>query len=218
MASNPKIIDLRNLLAQRFPHPQLSRTARLLTGLPFLDTTVSGGLPVGGITELTAPEISSGSASLISALLQTAHRDRYFVALIDGCDSFDPASVRNLYLRHLLWVRCVNASELVKAADLLLRDGNFRIVIADLVLNPLQELRKIPQTAWYRLQHLIEPTATVLLVITRRSIVSSAQLKILLENAWTLRDLDRENPLSSLRTRVQRSHVHETDIALVQAS
>jgi hypothetical protein len=218
MAVSGKIVDLRNLLAERFPHLQTSASSRLITGLSFFDLTVAGGLPKAAITELITPEISAGSASLISALLHIAHRSRYFVALIDGRDSFDPTPLGNSCLRHLLWVRCATALDVIKAADLLLRDGNFPLIVADLVLNPLKELRKIPQTTWYRFQRLVEPTSTAFLIVTRRSMVSSAQLKIVLENAWTLEDLAREKPLSSLRGRVERSHLHETGIAMVEAS
>jgi hypothetical protein len=217
MLTSGKIVDLRKLLTERFPHPPLSAPTRLRTGLPFLDAMV-GGLPKGAITESISPQISAGSASLISALLQAAQRGRYFLALIDGRDSFDPGPLGNSSLRHLLWVRCHNALETIKAADLLLRDGNFPLVIADLVLNAPDELRKIPQTSWYRLQRLVEPTSTAFLVLSRRSMVSSAQLKIVLENAWTLQTFAQENALSCLRIRVQRSHVNQAVIASAKAS
>jgi len=218
MATSGKIVDLRNLLAERFPHAPISLSTRLTTGLSSLDSILPGGLPQGAITELISPQVSGGSASLISALVQTAQRHRYFIALIDGRDSFDPAALGNSCLRHVLWVRCQKALELVKAADLLLRDGNFPLVIADLVLNRRDELCKIPQTSWYRLQRLVEPTSTAFLVLTRRSMVSSAQFKIVLENAWTLQAFDQENPLSGLRMRMQRSHIYETTMAIVEAS
>jgi hypothetical protein len=218
MLTSGKIVDLRKLLTERFPHPPLSAPTRFRTGLPFLDAIVGGGLPKGAITESISPQISAGSASLISALLQGAERGRYFLALIDGRDSFDPGPRGNSCLRHLLWVRCHNALETIKAADLLLRDGNFPLVIADLVLNAPNELRKIPQTSWYRLQRLVEPTSTAFLVLSRRSMVSSAQLKIVLENVWTLQTFEQENALSSLRIRVQRSHVNQAVIASAKAS
>jgi hypothetical protein len=139
---------------------------------------------------------------LIQALLRGAYRDRYFLALIDGRDSFDPQPLGNICLRNLLWVRCTQAIEAVKAADLLLRDGNFPLVILDLILAP--ELRKIPPTSWYRLQRLVEPAPTAFLILTRRSIVSSAQLKLTLENSWKLVDLERTDALSQCKIRVQR--------------
>jgi len=217
MAARNKVIDLRNLLAERFPHAPLSLSTRLVTGLSFLDQVIGGGLPKGAITELVSPQISAGSASLISALLHAAQRDQYFVALIDGRDSFDPQPIGNSCLGHLLWVRCGKALEAIKAADLLLRDGNFPLVIVDLVLNAAEELRKIPQTSWYRLQRLVEPTSTAFLVLSRQSMVGSAQLKLVLENQWTLATFEEENTLSQLRVRVQRSHLNQTLMA-AQAS
>ena len=177
------------------------------TGLSFLDQTIGGGLPKSAITELITPKQSAGSASLVHGLLRSAQKDRHFVALIDGSESFDPGSSGNSALRHLLWVRCRKAFDAVKAADLLLRDGNFPLVIVDLVLNSIEELRKIPQTNWYRLQRLVEAASTACLIINRQSLVSSAQLKIVLENSWTLEALEKENAISNLRFHIQRSHL-----------
>src|SRR6266496_4614516 len=207
MAASAKIIDLRKLLAERFPHPAVTTATRLFTGLPFLDQPTGGGLPRGAITELISPRTSAGSASLIQALIHGAYRDNYFVALIDGRDSFDPYGLDNFSLRHLFWVRCSKASEAIKAADLLLRDGNFPLVIVDLVLNAPEELRKIPQTNWYRLQRLVEVVPTACLVLTRYEMVSSAQLKLLLENSWDIRTFETQNALSQVRIVVKRSHI-----------
>jgi recA bacterial DNA recombination protein len=218
MATNGSIVDLRNLLAERFPHSPLSPLARLPTGLANIDSQIGGGLPKGAITELISPHISAGSASLIAALLQAAWTGRYFLALVDGRDSFDPHPLGNSCLRHLLWTRCTKPIEAIKAADLLLRDGNFPLVILDLVLNAAQELRKIPSTSWYRLQRLVEPTSTALLIVSRRSMVGSAQMKLVLENAWSLPTLEQANALSQLQVRVQRSQVGERAIAQAEAS
>ena len=198
MAASAKIIDLRKLLAERFPHVALTAATRLFTGLSFLDARIGGGLPRGAITELISPQTSAGSASLIHALIHSAHRDNYFLALIDGRDSFDPTGVENARLRHLLWVRCSEASEAIKAADLVLRDGNFPLVMVDLVLNAPKELRKIPQTNWYRLQRLVEMVPTACLVLTRYEMVSSAQLKLLLENSWDIRTIETHAALSRM--------------------
>lgn len=200
------IVDLRKLLAERFPQPRTTSQGRIATGFPALDETVGGGLPKGAITELTSPNISAGSALLISMLLQAAHRERRFIALVDGCDSFDPQPLGNSCLRNLLWVRCTKAFDAVKAADLLLRDGNFPLVILDLVLNRVEELRKIQQTSWYRLQRLAEPIPTAFLVLTRHSIISAAQLKLVLDNQWELGDLRRDESVAGLKVEVRRLH------------
>jgi hypothetical protein len=207
MAASAKIIDLRNLLAERFPYPSLTTATRLISGLPFLDEPIGGGLPRAAITELISSQTSAGSASLIRALVHCAYRDHYLLVLIDGRDSFDPCGLDNEWLQHLLWVRCTKASEAVKAADLLLRDGNFPLVIVDLVLNASDELGKIPQTNWYRLQRLVEMVPTACLILTRYEVVSSAQLKLVLENSWDIQTFETEDALSRLQIVVKRSHL-----------
>jgi hypothetical protein len=204
MASS-KVIDLRRLLADRFPQTFASGTDRLRTGLPTIDSLI-GGLPKNAITELSSPNLSAGSALLLHALLQHARRDGFFVALVDGKDSFDPPTAGPAVLPNLLWVRCRHASQAIQAADLLLRDGNFPLVILDLVLNANDELRKIPQTHWYRLQRLVEAAPTAFLVLTRRSMISSAQLKLFLDNAWHLSDLAQPDLTTRLKIQIERLH------------
>ena len=199
------IIDLRRLLAERFPQTFAPAADRLKTGLPAIDTAL-GGLPKNAITELTSSNLSAGSALFLHVLLQNAHRDGFFVALVDGKDSFDPHTAGPAVLPNLLWARCSHASQAVQAADLLLRDGNFPLVILDLVLNARDELRKIPQTHWYRLQRLVEAAPSAFLVLTRRSMISSAQLKLFLDNAWRLSDLEQPDLTRRLKIQVERVH------------
>ncbi|MFL6594848.1 MAG: hypothetical protein ACJ8HQ_05340 [Chthoniobacterales bacterium] len=214
MPASSRIIDLRNLLQERFPQPQIAGQDRFATGIAPLDAATDGGLPKGAITELTSPHLSSGSASIIAALLQRAHVERQFLALIDGRDSFDPQPLGNAPLHNLLWVRCTKALEAVKAADLLLRDGNFPLVILDLVLNSAEELRKIPQTSWYRLQRLAEPLSSAFLVLTRRSMISSAQMKLVLEHQWRLADLQEDRDFSRIKVDVQRVQGGRQELAV----
>ena len=208
MAAAPgRLEHLRHLLAERFPHLPSSPEARFQTGQSLLDTVLGDGLPKGAITEIASPSPSAGSASLIAELIRAAGQARYFLALVDGRDSFDPTPLTPGCLRHLLWVRCQKAIDAIKAADLLLRDGNFALVLLDLVLNSPNELQKIPQTNWYRLQRLVEPTSTTFLVLSRRSMVASARLKLILENQWTLSSLEQPAALSAARLHVQRGHL-----------
>jgi hypothetical protein len=206
MGARSKIIDLRQLLAERFPQTFAPAADRLATGVPAIDQAIAGGLPKNAITELSSPNLSAGSALLIYALLQNAFRAGYFLALVDGRDSFDPQPMGNAQLRNLLWVRCAKAFEAVQAADLLLRDGNFPLVVLDLVLNAPEELRKIPQTNWYRLQRLVETAPAAFLILTRHSIISSAQLKLTLDNSWSLADLEQEEGVA-FRLKIQVNRV-----------
>ncbi len=206
MAENPKLIDLRKLLAERFPQPAQTASDTFRTGQQLIDSTLGGGLPKGAITEISSPSQSAGSASLITDFVEAAADSGYFIALIDGRDSFDPAPVRRSALRHLLWVRCAEAVEAFKAADLLLRDGNFPVVMLDLVLNTPNEFRRIPSTSWYRLQRLTETSSTAFLVLSRRSLVASAHLKLTLLNNWNLQTFERKDALSFLELEITRSH------------
>lgn len=208
MAASSKIIDLRNLLAERYPQSFTLLPSRWPIGLPEIDEAIGGGLPKSAITELSSPHVSAGSGLLLCALLQNAQHAGHFLALVDGRDSFDPSALGGLgngRLPNLLWVRCTKALDAVKAADLLLRDGNFPLVVLDLVLNPSAELRKIPQTSWYRLQRLVETAPTAFLVLTRASMISSAQLKLSLDNAWTLADFEQDHLSARLKILVQRT-------------
>ena len=204
MAANRKILDLRNLLAERFVQPPTPPANQLVTGIPVLDQSTGGGLGKGSITEIISAQPSAGSAFLIHNLLRIAQRQRFFMALVDGRDSFDVQTATPAALPYLFWVRCERATEATKAADFLLRDGNFPLVLLDLILNSPDELRHIRPTTWYRLQRLVESAPTAFLVMSRHNMVASARTKIVLENHWTLSDLSREEMISQLRLRLER--------------
>ncbi len=202
------IVQLRELLAKRFPGLRtLAEIARApgekaisvhSTGLGQLDRVLQGGLPKSAITELVCPPGRSGSALLIARLLRHAWESRQWSTLIDGQDSFDPASLENKVLSRLLWVRCENAAQALKAADLLLRDGNLPLLLLDLRLNPSAQLRKVPATTWYRFQRIVENNPGSLLVITPHALVSNAQARVVLSSRFTLKQLsERENVLLS---------------------
>src|SRR4051812_11471572 len=116
-------IQLRQLLAERFPQIRLlselqtgSAGASYPTGFPQIDDLLEGGLPKGALTELVRDDKKAGSALVLSTILREARQQ--WVGLIDGCDSFDPASL-DFKPSRLLWVRCREASAALKAADLL---------------------------------------------------------------------------------------------------
>jgi hypothetical protein len=182
-----KIVQIRQLLAEKFPGVRIASepapvrdTPVWPTGLWALDTTLPGGLPRGSLTELTAPEQAWGSALILRQIIRQAAAAHQWIALIDGADSFDPAGFDNATLEHLLWIRCANADEAIKSADLILRDGNLPIVALDLCLNSARELRKIPSSTWYRFQRLVEDGAASFLAITPTPMASSARHRIYL--------------------------------------
>jgi hypothetical protein len=191
------IIELRQLLAERFPGlrtraDELSATKHAFwpTGIPQLDEPLRGGLAKGALAEIVAAQHGSGSALLMTALVHRALAENKFTAIIDGQDSLDVTQLGE-DLSRLLWVRCRSTAEALKAADLLLRDGNLPLVLLDLVSNPAIQLRKIPATTWYRFQRLIEQTSAVCVVLVPRPMVAPAQARITLHSRFSLASLER---------------------------
>lgn len=233
MQSVANIVQLRQLLAERFPNarvgfgrPSLNRSneSRWATGLSQIDSLLDGGLPKGGITELVSPKTSCGSALVISALIRHVARNQQWAGLIDAQDSFDPAAFDSSELRRLLWVRCGKAEQALKAADFLVRDGNLQLVLLDLRMSPPVALRKIPATTWYRLQRCLQDNATALLAITPFTIVGAAQARLRLQSSFTLEalshtpdELHAQLKFQLLRTHGIESHAAEETELIAQA-
>ncbi|HWD20091.1 MAG TPA: hypothetical protein VHB20_12515 [Verrucomicrobiae bacterium] len=223
-ASANGIIQLRRVLAERFPQvPAWTEgvAARVHpcwpTGFKRLDESLQGGLPTGAISEIVC---DGGGAVFLRSLLGQAQQRRQLMGLIDGCDGFDPAGMSAAALSRLLWVRCHNAEEAAKAADLLLRDRNLPLVALDLQMNPNGQLRKISATTWYRLQRIAQQSGTVLVTLTAAAMIPCAEVRVNLENRFTLADLDKEpeDIARELKFAVTRSHVsRETATAIAEA-
>ncbi len=191
-----KIVELRALLAERFPTKAPRADSWIATGIPRFDELLGGGLWKGAISELSSPAASAGSALVLTTLLHTMASENQILGLIDGRDSFDPQPIDNAVLKHLLWVRCENTDQAIRSADLLLRDGNLPLVVLDLRCNLENELRRIPGSTWYRLQRILEHNATACLAITPRPLIPSAQVKLTLENRFNIGALsEKQNVL-----------------------
>lgn len=180
--------ELRQLLADKFPETERKPQGHMATGIQSLDAA-EGGLRCGAVTELTSTP--ANGALFIDHLLQRTCENQSFAALVDAGGMFDPDSSAEAALARLLWVRCRDATLAVKAADLLLRDGNLPLVLMDLQALTPKELGKVPASTWHRFQRLVEQTSLVLVILTRQRTVESAQVRITLSNRWTLQALRR---------------------------
>jgi hypothetical protein len=190
---NAGIIQLRQMLREKFPG-LITRADELRvhqrdawsTGITKLDERLRGGFPKSAMSEVIAPRAGCGSALLLLQLLRRAAAANQFMAVVDGRDSFDAAAVEQSTLSRLLWIRCHNADEAVKAADLVLRDGNLPVVLLDLVLNPATELRKIPAPTWYRFQRIVEASTATFIVFTPQAMISPAEVRVTLRSRFHL--------------------------------
>jgi recombination protein RecA len=107
--------EIEAKLASRIPaalSPQAQQAPRLLsTGIPEIDALLSGGLPIGGISEFTGAS-SSGRTSLALALLAKASVESA-CAYVDVDDTLDPrsAATSGVRLQNLLWVRVLDLTQ-----------------------------------------------------------------------------------------------------------
>ncbi len=191
---------LRALLRERFPEAHTpgrgAGRRRFETGCRELD---AAGLASGMVVEVTQSRSGAGGALLVTRVVEGCAARSLPLALIDGRDSFDPSEVAPQALERLLWIRARTAAESIKAADLLLRDGNLPLVLMDLSPLALGELARVPDSAWRRLRSLAGDGARILLAITPRPTLPAAHLRLLLSPRFSLGDLDHpraELPLS----------------------
>ena len=212
-----KIIELRALLAQKFPAtagPPVQ--ARQSTGVDRLDQCLDGGLPKAALTEIVCPRHGMGSGTIIQALIESTSAAGKRLALVDAGDAFDPDGLTNRELSALLWVRCHGAEQAVKATDLLCRDNNLPLVVLDLMMCPERQVRAIPSTYWYRLQRVAEGNGAVALVFTPTPVVGSATCTLRLTRMFRLPALDllRDQltarvEMETVRARTSRHLGHE---------
>lgn len=203
MPSIKNILELR----QHLKMPQLRSGSERLTELAqasasdvSFDDLISGRLPKGAITEWVQDKPSAGSSFLLSAFVRRVC-PAHWVAWIDGQDNFDPAAFDEAVLGRLLWIRCRRADAALKAADLLLRDGNIPFVLLDLATVPVRQLRSIPSSTWYRFQRILEPSSTALLVVLPCHLIGCARLKCTWQTSFNLEALAQ--PESELLRRLQ---------------
>ncbi len=184
MAVNVAILrfQLESALAGRVPAPFAHRSTQPKTApfnIPEIDA-LTGGLPEGGLTEISGP-ISSGRATLLLSALASRTAQSEVCALVDGRDTFDPdsAAAAGVVLERLLWVRCRNFDQCLQATDLLLQGGGFGLIALDLsVLSP-KTVRYVPLNVWFRFRRAVENTSTILLLLDQESNAGSCASLVL---------------------------------------
>lgn len=209
-----KVIQLRQALSEKFPglrmHFGENRFAnrQLPEDTPHAGELLENSLCRSALNEVVAADGVLGSALLIREMIRRTTAHHQIIALVDGCDCFDVTEPDGADLTQLLWVRCSDAEQALRAADLLLRDSNLPTVILDLKLNPEAQLRRIPSTTWYRFQRLVEITCASCLVFTPRAMVAPAKTRMVLDSNFSLPDLERgpDELLRQLKMDPARTH------------
>jgi len=161
--------DLRGRVASPFAYRDRNAFELVSTGIPEMDAFV-GGLPRGAMTEICGA-VSSGRTSLLLSALASRTADGEVCALVDARDSFDPltGNAAGIALDKLLWVRCQNIDQALRAMDLLIQAGGFGMVAVDLSDVPTKTVRQVPLNAWFRFRRAVEDTPTILLLLEQES-------------------------------------------------
>ncbi len=150
-----------------FCRPPLVETVS--TGIRSVDL-LTGGLPRGSLTEIYGPPCSGRTSLLVSALAaRTAAPE--VCALVDARDAFDPISAEaaGVQLKNLLWVRCRNVDQALRATDLLIQGGGFGMIALDFGDTPAKMVRYVPLQVWFRFRRAVESTPTILVVLEQES-------------------------------------------------
>jgi recombination protein RecA len=165
--------QVESALVGRVPAPFTYRDRKIMetvsAGIPTVDS-LAGGLPRGGLTEICGPPCSGRTSLLLSALAsRTAEAE--VCALVDGLDGFDPhaAEAAGVELKQLLWVRCRNIDQALRATDLLLQGRGFGLIAVDLSDIPPETIRHVPLNVWFRFRRAVEDSPTVLMLLEQES-------------------------------------------------
>jgi hypothetical protein len=165
-----ELLRARRLQAEAPPlRGEDRRLQPLAFGVAVLDGLIAGGLPRGALSELHGP-VSSGRTGLAIALCARSTGRGALVAWVDPADRFDPASAAEagMDLTRMLWLRGSKSSSLPSALSALgtvLGSGLFEAVVLDLAGVAADEMRRLPNTSWIRLQRMIEDSPTGLLLL-----------------------------------------------------
>ncbi|HXL21324.1 MAG TPA: hypothetical protein VOA78_02570 [Candidatus Dormibacteraeota bacterium] len=162
-------LEVESALAGRVAAPFQYRDRRAVetapTGVAPVDA-LTGGLPRGGLTEIFGA-VGAGKTSLLMAALAGRTAAAEACALVDARDAFDPetAQAAGVRLERLLWVRCREIAQAMRATDLLIQGGGFGMIAVDLSDIAPRVLRQVPLNVWFRWRRAVEETQTILLVM-----------------------------------------------------
>ena len=186
---------IESSLAARIPAALSARlhqaTELLSTGIAEVDALLNGGLPLGSLTEITGPTCS-GRSTLVSSILAGATQQRASCAYVDVADAFDPLSAAaiGINLGRLLWIRAgrteisdkqvwASLDKALRATDLLLNAGGFRVIVLDMGDVRAEQVRRVPLAFWYRYRLQAEKSQTLFLLLAQTPCANSCASVVL---------------------------------------
>ena len=161
MAQDPApLLQLRRALAEASPRARPCAPP-IPTGIGPLDEALGGGLPAGRLVDLAGP----GAMSLALQALGAANQEGLcaFVDL-DGSLDAEGAHKCGVDLARLLWATVKTSEDGLRAADILLRAGGFRLVVVSFCRLGAAPPR-VSAGAWQRLVQRAEQARTAVLLV-----------------------------------------------------
>ena len=195
---NPRLVQLQSLVAARFPAAMQTH----FSGVPSISGNLVSLFP-GKLVEVVSPARSTGTGLLMQHL---AGLDQKPLAWIDAADSLDIASLPSSLRQRLLWLRGRDVKDSLKAADMILRDGNLQTLLIDLRMVPERQLFGLPSSLWHRLRMLAEKTQASVGVFTPFKTVGCAAVRWSVNSPFNLESLHtlRSDLLQELQSIQQR--------------
>ena len=130
----------------------------------------------GTVAEMAGPA-STGKTSVAISLLSQLTSAGEICAVVDPVNGFDPvtAKLAGVELSNILWVKCGGDIEKAfMAADYLVQAKGFGAIWLDLCGLPINKLRMVPRTYWFRFRTRIKDTPTLMLVTSSEFLTGSA--------------------------------------------
>jgi len=197
------IDDLRRKLREKFPeaHAALPVIAEEPPPEQPFDPSL---FPTAAISEVVGSGVGMLVAGLLGDPAECAALPDF--VLVDGGDGFDPASYSAQACSRLLWVRCRTAEEMLKAADLLVRDGNVPFVLLDTCGIARRDLQALAGSLWWRLKLAAEGSGCRLVVMSSFPQVPCAAVRVALTASLGLEDfeLPRRDLVGRMRVGAER--------------
>jgi hypothetical protein len=164
----------------------------------------------GTFTEFVSECVSCGAQLVTSALIESTRKTHQRIAILDAADMFSIDALDDSLIAHLVWFRSTSLKAFWLAADIVLRDANFAVVIMDLRTLPERDVKRMPATTWYRLQRAIEQSEAAVLVHTDFATVPCANRRLVLSAPMTMAAFkhDRSQLRNTLHPQLhlQRNH------------
>jgi hypothetical protein len=197
------IDELRRKLREKFPEAHSALPVAAEEPAPELPFDPAF-FPTGAISEVVGSGVGMLVAGLLGEPAECAALPDF--VLVDGGDGFDPASYSAQACSRLLWVRCLTAEEMLKAADLLVRDGNVPFVLLDTCGIARRDLQAVAGSVWWRLKLAAEASGCRLVVMSSSPQVPCATVRVALTARLGLEDFEvpRREVVGRLRVMEER--------------